>query len=120
MKIAISTGGGDCPGLNAVIRAITKRAIGSYGMEVWGIRDSFNGLMERPYRVKKLALDDVSDILCRGGTILGTTNSGNPFSLKKANNNQQSDKSQLVVEAYKDLGLDCVIVIGGDGTQGIA
>lgn len=119
MKVGICTGGGDCPGLNAVIRGAVKHAIGTYGMEIWGIKDSFNGLMSRPYDVRKLSGHDVSEILFRGGTILGTTNSGNPFSLKNSNNNQTSDKSQLVVEAYKDLGLDCIIVVGGDGTQGI-
>src|SRR5690606_21755001 len=108
------------PGLNAVIRAAVKHAIGVYQMEIWGINDSFNGLMERPYQVRKLEIDDVSEILTRGGTILGTTNSGNPFSLKEANRNKAEDKSRLVVEAYKDLGFECIVVIGGDGTQGIA
>lgn len=120
MKVGICTGGGDCPGLNAVIRGAVKHALGTYGMEIWGIKDSFNGLMTRPYDVRKLTGNDVSEILFRGGTILGTTNSGNPFSLKNANSNQTSDKSQMVLQAYKDLGLDCIIVVGGDGTQGIA
>lgn len=119
MKIGISTGGGDCPGLNAVIRAFVKHAIGTYGWEVYGIKESFNGLMDRPYQVRKLELNDVSTILNRGGTILGTTNQGNPFEISGPGG-KNCDKSQLVMEAYKDLGLDCVVVIGGDGTQSIA
>lgn len=118
MKVGICTGGGDCPGLNAVIRAAVKHAIGTYGWEIWGIRDSFNGFMSRPYDVWRLDMNSVSDILTRGGTILGTTNQGNPFKLNE--NGQACDKSKLVIEAYKDLKFDAVICIGGDGTQAIA
>ena len=82
MKIGLSTGGGDCPGLNSVIRAVVRHAVGTLGHEVIGIEDSFNGLMERPYRIRPLGLKDVSGILNRGGTILGTTNVGNPFKIK--------------------------------------
>ena len=120
MKIGICTGGGDCPGLNAVIRAATLHGIKNFGMEIIGIKDSFNGLMNRPYNTRSLKEEDVSEILFRGGTILGTTNSGNPFSLKRGNQKEAVDKSKLVLSAYKDLKLDCIIVIGGDGTQGIA
>ncbi len=119
MKVGICTGGGDCPGLNAIIRACVKHGIRNHNMEIWGIRDSFNGLMDRPYDIWQLGIEDVSEILFRGGTILGTTNSGNPFSLKKGNQPGTIDKSKLVIEAYKDIGLDCIIIIGGDGTQGI-
>lgn len=113
MKIGLCTGGGDCPGLNAAIRAIVKHAIGTYGMEVIGIKDSFNGLESRPYGVRTLGLNDVSEILNRGGTILGTTNAGDPF---------KSDPTQAdrIKEAYNDLGLDGIVVIGGDGTQSIS
>lgn len=120
MKVGICTGGGDCPGLNAVIRAAVKHGILSHGFEMIGIEDCFNGLLNRPYSVKKFEIDTVSDILAKGGTILGTTSSGNPFSLKDPKKGGSSDQSQKVLEAYKDLGLDCIIVIGGDGTQGIA
>ncbi len=120
MKIGLSTGGGDCPGLNSVIRAIVRYAVGTLGHEVIGIEDSFTGLLERPYRVRSLDLRDVSGILNRGGTILGTTNSGNPFKVNPGKTKEAGDKSKLVIDAYKDLGLDCVIVIGGDGTQSIA
>ncbi|MBC7532898.1 MAG: ATP-dependent 6-phosphofructokinase [Oligoflexus sp.] len=120
MKIGLSTGGGDCPGLNSVIRAIVRYASATLGHEVIGIEDSFNGLLERPYKTRPLGLTDVSGILNRGGTILGTSNSGNPFKLKPGQDPKSCDKSQMVVDAYKDLGLDCIIVIGGDGTQRIA
>lgn len=120
MKIGISTGGGDCPGLNSVIRAIVRYAVGTLKHEVIGIEDSFTGLIERPCRVRSMSLRDVSGILNRGGTILGTTNAGNPFKATPGKNKDAVDKSSLVIEAYKSLGLDCIIVIGGDGTQGIA
>lgn len=120
MKIGLSTGGGDCPGLNSVIRAIVRYAAGRLGHEVIGIEDSFNGLIERPYRIRPLGLRDVSGILNRGGTILGTTNAGNPFKTSGKAPPESSPLAKLVIEAYKDLGLDCIIVIGGDGTQSIA
>lgn len=120
MRIGLSTGGGDCPGLNSVIRAIVRYATATLGHEVVGIEDSFSGLLERPYKTRPLRLHDVSGILNRGGTILGTSNSGNPFKLKPGQDPKTCDKSRMVVEAYKDLGLDCIIVIGGDGTQRIA
>lgn len=121
MKLGICTGGGDCPGLNAVIRSVVKSAIGCHGWEVWGIRDSFNGLMARPFDIRRLSQDDVADVLARGGTILGTTNEGNPFNLNsKEGRGKALDKSRLVVEAYRDIGLDGLFVVGGDGTQGIA
>ncbi len=81
-RIGISTGGGDCPGLNAVIRAVTTTAIREYGWEVIGIRDSFKGLIW-PDQTMKLTLEVVEDILAKGGTILGTTNRGNPFKWEK-------------------------------------
>ncbi len=118
MKVGICTGGGDCPGLNAVIRAAVKHAIGTYGWEIWGIRDSFNGLMFRPHDIWRLDLNSVSEILTRGGTILGTTNQGNPFDLKEGG--KPCDKSKAVIDAYKELKFDAVICIGGDGTQAIA
>lgn len=120
VKIGLSTGGGDCPGLNSVIRAIVRYASATLGHEVIGIEDSFNGLLERPYKTRPLKLPDVSGILNRGGTILGTRSSGNPFKLKPGQDPKTCDKSQKVVEAYNDLGLDCMIVIGGDGSQRIA
>ncbi|RME41794.1 MAG: 6-phosphofructokinase, partial [Deltaproteobacteria bacterium] len=78
MKIAISTGGGDCPGLNAVIRGVVRSAIYQYGWEVVGIRDGLDGLVHG-WDPVPLGLDQVKGILSRGGTIIGTTNKGNPF-----------------------------------------
>ncbi len=83
-KIGITTGGGDCPGLNAVIRAVVKTAILKHRWEVMGIRDGFDGLIW-PEKSRPLQLSDVSGILPRGGTILGTTNRGNPFAYRIQN-----------------------------------
>ncbi|SMF55287.1 6-phosphofructokinase [Pseudobacteriovorax antillogorgiicola] len=120
MKVGICTGGGDCPGLNSIIRAVVRHAAQFENVELWGIKDSFNGLMSEPYGVRKLDCETVSGILMKGGTILGTTNAGNPFSLKNPGGGDPEDKSQKVIKAYQELNLDGVIVIGGDGTQGIA
>jgi ATP-dependent phosphofructokinase / diphosphate-dependent phosphofructokinase len=114
MKIAICTGGGDCPGLNAVIRAVVKHATAHYDAEVWGIKDSFNGIMKEPHDIWRLDIEDVSEILTRGGTILGTTNAGNPFT------GENNDKALAVMQAFKHYGFDAAIVIGGDGTQTIS
>ena len=118
--IGISTGGGDCPGLNAVIRAATKCAILRYGWKVIGIRDGFDGLVF-PDKLRELTLKDVSGILPRGGTILGTTNRGNPFQYKTEEDGREvvRDYSHKVIENAQKLGIDAVVVIGGDGTQKI-
>jgi ATP-dependent phosphofructokinase / diphosphate-dependent phosphofructokinase len=118
--IGISTGGGDCPGLNAVIRAAVKCAILKYGWKVIGIEDGFDGLIW-PEKSRPLTLADVSGILPRGGTILGTTNRGNPFKYKVQQNGRdvELDYSYKVLENAHALGIDAVIVIGGDGTQAI-
>src|SRR3989338_7764802 len=76
-KIAVLTGGGDCAGLNAVIRAVTKKAIIEHGVEVFGIEDGYEGLIHN--RLRKLVYDDVSGILTLGGTILGTSNKADPY-----------------------------------------
>jgi ATP-dependent phosphofructokinase / diphosphate-dependent phosphofructokinase len=118
--IGISTGGGDCPGLNAVIRAATRSAILKYGWRVVGITDGFDGLIW-PERSIPLTLESVSGIMPRGGTILGTTNRGNPFKYKTVKNGREvvRDMAPRVIENARRLGLDAVIVIGGDGTQAI-
>ncbi len=118
--VAISTGGGDCPGLNAVIRGATRAAILKYRWRVIGIQDGFDGLIW-PERICELTLQEVSGILPRGGTILGTTNRGNPFRYKTHENGQEviKDLTPQVVENARRLGIDAVIVIGGDGTQKI-
>jgi 6-phosphofructokinase 1 len=119
-KIGICTGGGDCPGLNAVIRAAVKTAILKYRFDVVGIRDGFDGLIW-PEKSRPLTLNDVSGILPRGGTILGTTNRGNPFAYRVNNDGVESvrDFSGEVIKNAKAIGLDALIVIGGDGTQKI-
>jgi 6-phosphofructokinase 1 len=119
--IGICTGGGDAPGLNAVIRAAVKAAILKYKWKVVGIPDGFDGLIW-PERSHELTLKDVSGILPRGGTILGTTNRGNPFKYKTVENGQEvvRDISDQVIANQKKLGIDAIISIGGDGSMKIA
>ncbi len=122
-RIGILTGGGDCPGLNAVIRGAVKHGVSHLGWEILGIRDSFNGLFSRPYEVENLIRDSVRGILSKGGTILGTTNKGDPFDfpLKNADGTTSTvDRSDELVEAMRILELEGLIVIGGDGTLRIA
>jgi phosphofructokinase-like protein len=118
--IGIATGGGDAPGLNAVIRAATKAAILEHKWKVIGIPDGFDGLIW-PERSFELTLDRVSGILPRGGTILGTTNRGSPFSFKAKGNEPAvvRDISDQVIANSKKLGIDAIITIGGDGSQKI-
>ena len=120
-RIGITTGGGDCPGLNAVVRAVVKSAHNLYGWEVVGIEDGFDGLLF-PGRSRLLTLDSVRGILPRGGTILGTTNRGNPFAYVSGDDPEAApvDLSDRVVTNVHELGLDALIVIGGDGTLSIA
>ena len=113
-RIGVLTSGGDCPGLNPAIRAVTKTAILCHDMEVVGIKDGFEGLIEN--RTRKLGWEDVSGILTRGGTILGTTNRANPF----ANGEEKKDVSSQVLKNFTRLKLDALVVIGGDGTFHIA
>jgi len=119
--IGICTGGGDAPGLNAVIRAAVKSAILKYHWKVIGIPDGFDGLIW-PEKSRELTLKDVSGILPRGGTILGTTNRGNPFHYKTIENGVEvvRDISDQVIANSRQLGIDAVISIGGDGSQKIA
>jgi len=118
--IGIATGGGDAPGLNAVIRAATKAAILKYKWKVIGIPDGFDGLIW-PEKSFELTLEKVSGILPRGGTILGTTNRGNPFQYKTGKNGKEvvRDISDQVIANAKKLGIDAIITIGGDGSQKI-
>lgn len=118
--IGICTGGGDAPGLNAVIRAAVKAAILKYHWKVIGIRDGFDGLIW-PEKSFELTLKDVSGILPRGGTILGTTNRGNPFKYKTVENGREmiKDISDQVMANAAKFGIDAVITIGGDGSQKI-
>ncbi len=119
-KIGILTGGGDCPGLNAVIRAVTKSAIANYGWEVFGIEDGFAGLIEK--RGHELTNAHVSGILTLGGTILGTSNRANPFRVpvEKDKKIVFADRSDQAIEHLKQWGIDVLVAIGGDGTLSIA
>ncbi|MBV5340522.1 MAG: 6-phosphofructokinase [Deltaproteobacteria bacterium] len=120
-KIGILTGGGDCPGLNAVIRGVVKSAIIRHGWEVIGIEDGFDGLLDLG-KCRPLTLDSVRGILPRGGTILGTTNRGNPFScpIEQDGKIVSVDLSDRVVENVRTLGLDALITVGGEGSLKIA
>ena len=115
-KIGVLTGGGDAPGLNAVIRAVVKAGCNA-GLEVFGLEDSFDGLLDLQ-RMKPMTPRDVSGILRLGGTILGTTNRGNPFEYPTESG--KADYSDRVVENFQKAGLDALVVIGGDGTLAIA
>lgn len=121
--IGILTGGGDCPGLNAVIRGVVRAAVLRQGWKVIGIEDGFDGLVSDPPRVRPLGTDAVRGILPRGGTILGTSNRGNPFSYPMKDTDgtvRLIDASHRVVENVKRLGIDALITVGGDGTLKIA
>ena len=123
MHIGILTGGGDAPGLNAVIRAAVKTAISRYEYEITGIEDGFDGLIERAFKaLRPLTLKDVRGILPQGGTILGAANRGNPFARKVIRNGVEviEDASELVIERLRAAGIDVLIVVGGDGTLRIA
>jgi len=112
MKIGILTAGGDCPGINAAIRGVGKTAIIKYGMKVVGISDGFTGMINKEY--KELSETDLSGILTVGGTILGTSRE-KPF---KSSGKKKSEikKSDLIIEHYEQLDLDCLVCIGGNGT----
>lgn len=119
MSIGILTSGGDCPGLNAAIRGVAKAASGEYGMRVIGIANGYRGLIEGEARVLEAA--DFSGILTRGGTILGSSRE-KPFH----DDGDQTDaeigqsKPELIIDNYRRLGLDCLVAIGGNGTQSTA
>lgn len=115
LRVGILTGGGDCPGLNAVIRAVAKSLIIQHNAEVIGFEDGFQGLIEQ--RMRPLEYTDVSGILTVGGTILGTSNKANPFTYYKRGD---ADVSSQVLTFVQKLGLDALVVIGGDGTMSIS
>ncbi|MEE9235799.1 MAG: ATP-dependent 6-phosphofructokinase [Candidatus Acidoferrales bacterium] len=119
--IGISTGGGDAPGLNAVIRGVVKTALLDYGWRVIGIQDGFDGLIW-PEKTFELDHDRVRGILPQGGTILGTTSRGNPFCYEVVENGKKTvkDLSPQCLENIKKLGLDALVVIGGDGSMKLA
>ena len=119
-RIGILTGGGDCPGLNAVIRAVVKYARGTLGWEVVGIREGFEGLVREEF--VELGPRSVSNLLARGGTILGSSNRGNPYAYPVTlpdGREEVHDVSERCIATVKKLDLLGLIVVGGDGTMGI-
>ena len=119
--IAILTGGGDCPGLNAVLRGVVRTAVGRHGWRVLGIEDGFEGLVGE-MRYRELTLASVRGILPRGGTIIGTSNRGNPFSypVNVDGKDELRDVSDSVIEGFRRIGAEVLIAVGGDGTLKIA
>jgi phosphofructokinase-like protein len=111
-RIGILTAGGDCPGINAAIRGVGKTAILEYGMEVMGISSGFLGLINHEF--VELDENQLSGILTLGGTILGTSRE-NPF--KKSSSVNSIDKPKLIRKHYREMGLDALVCIGGNGTQ---
>ena len=124
-KILVSTGGGDCPGLNAVIRGIVKAAQNHIGeeYEVWGSIAAFNGILEEPTKLVRLDNKAVAGIHVKGGTIIQTTNRGNPldFPVQKEDGTWMTiDRSQELIDKITNAGFDYVVNIGGDGSQKIS
>ncbi|MFD2235036.1 ATP-dependent 6-phosphofructokinase [Phaeospirillum tilakii] len=118
-RIGILTSGGDCAGLNAALRAVVHRAIRTYGWRVFGIRDGSMGLMTRPLNYVEFDLSLVTgDMLRLGGTILGTVNKGDPFHYPMPDGSFR-DRSAEFVEGYRELGIEALVVIGGDGSMRI-
>jgi 6-phosphofructokinase 1 len=118
-RIGVLTGGGDAPGLNAVIRAVVKTAINSYGWSVIGIEDGFDGLLGEP-QWRPLIVDDVRGLLPRGGTILGCVNRGH-FATRVIDGQivKDEDAYKEAADNFARLGLDGLVVIGGEGSQRI-
>lgn len=122
-RVLVATGGGDCPGLNAVIRAIVRRAAQERDWEVIGSIESYNGILREPTEIKILDEQTVSGIHVRGGTIIGTTNKGGPFAwpIKQPDGSWTTvDRSDEMLRKLQYLGVDAVISIGGDGSQRIS
>lgn len=119
-KVALLTGGGDCPGLNAAIRAVVQTAVLEYGIQVVGVPDGFKGLLENKF--VPLDLYNTTGIFAKGGTILGSSNVDTPFSVPIVRNGEKiyEDRSEEVMGYLKQERVDAMIVIGGDGTQAIS
>jgi ATP-dependent phosphofructokinase / diphosphate-dependent phosphofructokinase len=117
-KIGVLTGGGDAPGLNAVIRAVVKSACNS-GVQVLGLEDSFDGLIY-PEKSRVLTPKDVTGILRLGGTVLGTVNRGDPFAEPIVTPEGTFNYGDRVMEMFEAMGLDALVCIGGDGTLAIS
>ena len=115
-RVAILTGGGDCPGLNAVIRAVVRTAMRDHNLEVLGVQLGFEGLITKS--CIPMTGDLIRGILPKGGTLLRTTNRGNPFEYPEGD--KKVDRSETVLKNLEDLGIDALVAIGGDGTLKIA
>ena len=118
-RVGICTGGGDAPGLNAVIRGFVRRASTQLGWEVVGIEDSFGGLLDTPRRLITLDSQATRGLVRRGGTVLGTTNRGNPFRYTRSDG-ETVDVAPELARAVREESLEGLVCIGGDGTQAIA
>ena len=117
--IGLLTSGGDCAGLNAVIRGVVTRAVEGYGWQVFGIRNGTMGLLRRPLQYELLDRRvTTTDMLRLGGTVLGTTNSGDPFAFPMPDG-ARLDRSAEVVEGLRELGVEALIAVGGDGSLDI-
>ena len=122
-RVMVVTGGGDCPGLNAVIRAIVKRAAQEKDWEVVGCIQAYDGILREPTEIKVLDEKSVAGIHVQGGTIIGTTNKGGPFAWPVKNSDGTYsfvDRSDEMIRKIQYLGIDAVISIGGDGSQKIS
>jgi ATP-dependent phosphofructokinase / diphosphate-dependent phosphofructokinase len=122
-KLLILTGGGDCPGLNAVIRGIAKRARKEHDWEIYGSIEAFNGVLNTPQEIIKLTSRKTAGIHVKGGTILKTTNKSNPlkFPVTKADGSVVfEDRTDELVQRLKELQFDAIVSIGGDGSQRIS
>ncbi|HNU97737.1 MAG TPA: ATP-dependent 6-phosphofructokinase, partial [Candidatus Syntrophosphaera thermopropionivorans] len=122
-RLLIATGGGDCPGLNAVIRAIVKRAQQEPEWEILGSIDAFNGILMDPIHLVELTPEKVAGIHVQGGTIIGTTNQGGPFSWPVKNPDGSwtvIDRSADFMERIRNENIEAIINIGGDGSQRIS
>src|SRR5829696_9477353 len=108
MRIGVLTGGGDCPGLNAVIRSVVRKGVGTYGHEFVGFKDGWKGPLEG--LTKPLGVEQVRGILPRGGTILGSSRT-NPFKIENG--------VERIKENLANLGIDALIAIGGEDTLGV-
>lgn len=117
-RIGILTSGGDCAGLNPAVRAVVHRAAGYYGWDVLGICRATQGLMHDPPQVTQFEPSTVDTLLTVGGTVLGTTNQGNPFAYPMPDGSV-CDRSDDIIRGYHSLGLDAIIGIGGDGSLAI-
>lgn len=122
-RCLVATGGGDCPGLNAVIRAIVKRADSEKDWEIIGSKDAFDGILMEPIQIIHLTNKKIAGIHVKGGTILGTTNKGGPFEFPVQNEDGTwglEDRSEQLIERLKELNVHGIINIGGDGSQRIS